>query len=214
VQIRAYLAVLARRWWIIGLVALSATLCSFLFSRLQAPVYRSSVLLMSTARLDWGTTMTVQIYLKQQEEQLKTTTLASKVSERMRLDLPPDAILGKITTKSYPESTTVRLDVEDLDGDRARKIALGYGQIFEEEKAAEYSLVAPENRIRVTMLEEPGLGVLIRPNTRANTAAGAVLGLLLGLLLAVAVEYLDDTLRTPEEISRYLSLPILGSIPK
>jgi len=172
------------------------------------------VLLMSTARLDWGTTMTVQIYLKQQEEQLKTAALASKVSGRMGLDLPPEAILGKITTKSYPESTSVRLDVEDQDPERARKIALGYGQIFVEEKTAEYSRESPENRIRVTMLEEPRPGVLVRPSVKTNTEAGGVLGLLLGLVLVVMLEYLDDTLRTPEDVSRHLGLPTLGLIPR
>lgn len=212
-QLKDYLTAVSRRWWIIALVALSATVCSFLFSKLQPPVYRSSVLLMNTARLEWGTTMAVQILLRQQEEQLKTVALASKVNQRMRLDLPPDEILEKVKTKSYTDSITIRLDVEDFDPERARKIALGYGQIFEEEKAAEYSLVTPENRIRVTMLEEPRTGVLVRPNTKLNTAAGAILGVLLGLMLVAALEYLDDTLKTPEDVARYLGIPTLGLIP-
>lgn len=212
-QLKDYLAAILRRSWIVALVALSATLFSFASSKLEPPVYRSSVVLINAARLEWGATMSVQILLRQQEEQLKTVALASKVNERMRLDLPPDEILGKLRTKSYTDSITIRLDVEDLDPERARKIALGYGQIFEEEKAAEYALVAPENRIRVTMLEEPRSGALIRPNTRATTAAGALLGLLLGLVLIALLEYLDDTIKTPEDVARHLGLPTLGLIP-
>ncbi len=213
-QLKDYLAAISRRWWIVALVVLSAAACSFLFSKLQPPVYRSSVLLMSTARLEWGTTMTVQVLLRQQEEQLKTLALASKVNERMKLDLPPGEILGKIKTMSYADSISVRLDVEDSDPERARKIALGYGQVFEEEKAAEYALTTPENRIRVTMLEEPGVGTLVRPSTKLNTAAGTILGLVLGLVLVVLLEYLDDTLKTPEQVARELGVPILGAIPK
>lgn len=212
-QLRDYLGAIQRRWWIVALVALSATMGSIFLSSLQSPVYRSSVLLINTARLDWGTTMTVQIHLRQQEEQLKTVALASRVSERMRLDLPPDAILGKIRTKPYTDSISIRLDVEDVDPERARKIALGYGQLFEEEKAAEYALVAPENRIRVTMLEEPRMGARIAPSTRMNVTAGAVLGLMLGLVLALALEHLDDRLRTPRDVARHLGLPTLGTIP-
>lgn len=212
-QLREYVDAIYKRWWIIALVAISATVCSFVFSKLQAPVYRSSVVMINTARIDWGATMTTQILLRQQEEQLKTVALASKVSERMKLDLSPDRILDMIKTKPYVDSITVRVDVEDLDPERARKIALGYGQIFEEEKAAEYALVAPENRVRVSMLEEPRTGVLVRPNTKMNTAAGAILGLLLGLVIVIALEYLDDSLKTPEDVSRYLSMPTLGLIP-
>lgn len=212
-QLREYVDAIYKRWWIIALVAISATVCSFVFSKLQAPVYRSSVVMINTARIDWGATMTTQILLRQQEEQLKTVALAAKVSERMKLDLSPDRILDMIKTKPYVDSITVRVDVEDLDPERARKIALGYGQIFEEEKAAEYALVAPENRVRVSMLEEPRTGVLVRPNTKMNTAAGAILGLLLGLVIVIALEYLDDSLKTPEDVSRYLSMPTLGLIP-
>ncbi len=213
-QLKDYLAAISRRWWIIVIVALSATAFSFLFSKVQTPVYRSSVLLMNTARLEWGTTMAVQILLRQQEAELKTVALASKVNERMRLDLPPEEILGKIKTKSFVDSITIQLDVEDVNPDRARRIALGYGQLFEEDKAAEYALAAPENRIRVTMLEEPRTGALVGPNTKINTVAGAILGLLLGLLMVVVLEYLDDTLKTPEDVRRHLGVPILGAIPR
>ncbi|MHB0870009.1 MAG: YveK family protein [Chloroflexota bacterium] len=214
VQLSDFLAAVSRRWWIVLLVALSATVCGFLFVKSQSPVYRSSVLLMSSARLDWGTTMTVQVLLRQQEEELKTLAMASKVKERMGLDLPPDAIRGKIKTKSYADSITVHLDVEDQDPERARKIALGYGRLFEEEKAAQYAPATPKNRVQVAMLEEPGPGSLVRPNTKYTTAAGTILGLILGLALAVVLEYLDDTLRSPEEVRRHLDAPILGIIPK
>lgn len=212
-QLKDFVDAIYRRWWIIALVAISATVCSFAFSKFQAPVYRSSVVLINTVRLDWGATMSVQILLRQQEEQLKTVAIASKVNERMRLDLPPDKILEMLKIKTYTDSITIRMDIEDLDPERARKIALGYGQIFEEEKAAEYALMTPENRVRVSMLEAPRPGVLVRPNTKMNTAGGAILGLILGLAIVVALELLDDRLRTPDDVARYLALPTLGLIP-
>ncbi|MGE5619287.1 MAG: YveK family protein [Sphingomonadaceae bacterium] len=214
VQLKDFLAAISRRWWIIVLVALSATVCSYFLVKSQSPVYRSSVLLMSAARLDWGTTMTVQVLLRQQEEELKTLALASKVKERMGLDLSPESIRSKIKTKSYADSITVHLDVEDQDPERARRIALGYGRVFEEEKAAQYAVATPENRVQVAMLEEPQPGTLVRPNTKYTVAAGAILGLILGMALAALLEYLDDTLKTSEDVARHLEVPILGTIPK
>ncbi len=213
-QLKDYPVAVIRRWWIVALAVLAATAFSFLFSKLETPVYRSSILLVDTARLDWGTTMTVQVLLRQQEEELKTLALATKVGQQMGIKLSPEAIASEIKTKSYADSISIQLDVEDQDPERAREIALGYGEVYEKEKAAQYASVAPKNRVKVTMLEPPRAGTLVRPNTKFTTAAGAILGLVLGLVLAVLFEYLDDTLKSPEDVARHLGMPILGLIPR
>jgi capsular exopolysaccharide synthesis family protein len=46
-----------------------------------------------------------------------------------------------------------------------------------------------------------------------NLMMAGVLGLLLGALLAFAFEYLDDTVKRPEDLEKLLRLPLLGSIP-
>jgi capsular polysaccharide biosynthesis protein len=213
VQLKEYLAAVARLWWLVALIAISATAGSYFYTKLQPPVYRSTLLLISTARLDWGTTMSVQVHLRQQEQRLKTIDLASRVNERMDLNLTPGEIAGKVRTMTHADSITIRLDVEDFDPERARKIALGYGQLFEEERAAAYAQAPPLDRIRVTMLEQPGPGAQISPNVRANTSAGAVLGLMLGLVLVLMLRYLDGTIRTPEDVGRHLGMATLGLIP-
>ena len=46
-----------------------------------------------------------------------------------------------------------------------------------------------------------------------NLMLGALLGLMGGLGLALLLEHLNNTLRTPEEVERYLGLPILSVVP-
>lgn len=53
-----------------------------------------------------------------------------------------------------------------------------------------------------------------KPNLASNLQAGLLLGLILGILLALLVEYLDDTIKTPEDVERKLHVPLLGVIPK
>lgn len=53
-----------------------------------------------------------------------------------------------------------------------------------------------------------------KPNLTTNIQAGLMLGLILGVLLALLVEYLDDTVKVPEDVERKLQLPLLGVIPK
>ncbi len=44
-------------------------------------------------------------------------------------------------------------------------------------------------------------------------AIAGVLGLMLGMFLVFLLEYLDNTIKTPEDVERYLGLPVIGTIP-
>ena len=52
-----------------------------------------------------------------------------------------------------------------------------------------------------------------KPQKRSNLMLGALLGLMAGLGLALLLERLDDTLRTPDDVERYLRLPNLVLVP-
>ena len=55
-------------------------------------------------------------------------------------------------------------------------------------------------------------GAPIRPNHFNNTMLAGAVGLALALGAVFLVEYLDDTLKTPDDIQRYLGLPVIGYI--
>jgi len=52
-----------------------------------------------------------------------------------------------------------------------------------------------------------------RPSLRQDLTYGLLLGLLLGIGSALLIEFLDRTIKTPEEIERRLALPTLAVIP-
>ena len=54
----------------------------------------------------------------------------------------------------------------------------------------------------------------ISPNTRMNVMLAAVLGLILAVGGALLVEYLDDTIKTPDDAMRTTNLPLLGAITR
>ena len=51
------------------------------------------------------------------------------------------------------------------------------------------------------------------PNPQRDWLMAIVLGLMLGIGLAFGVEYLDDTIKTPEDVTRKLGRPLLGLVP-
>ena len=54
----------------------------------------------------------------------------------------------------------------------------------------------------------------IKPHKRRNAMLGLLIGLLLGGGLAFLLEYLDTSVRTIEDVKKYLSWPVLGIIPR
>lgn len=51
------------------------------------------------------------------------------------------------------------------------------------------------------------------PNNRKNAAMGLALGLFLGVAVAFLLEFMDDRVKSTEEMARILGLPLLGTTP-
>jgi polysaccharide biosynthesis transport protein len=51
------------------------------------------------------------------------------------------------------------------------------------------------------------------PDVKRNLMLGSLAGLLLALGLVLGIDYMDDTVKTPEDITRRLRLPFLGLVP-
>jgi uncharacterized protein involved in exopolysaccharide biosynthesis len=56
-------------------------------------------------------------------------------------------------------------------------------------------------------------GTPVKPDVRRNLLSGVIMGLLTGLALTFLLEYTDRTLRTEDDIRRYMGLTVLAIIP-
>ncbi len=77
-------------------------------------------------------------------------------------------------------------------------------QALEIQKISNISIVQP-----ATVLMEP-----VRPRKELNLILGFILAILGGVGLAFFSEYLDHSIRTPQDVEEKLQLPLLASIPK
>lgn len=68
------------------------------------------------------------------------------------------------------------------------------------------------NNVRV-MEEATVPGAPIRPRKTANVTTAGIVGLVLGLALAVALEYFDTTVKSTDDVERYLGLPVIAIVP-
>lgn len=76
-------------------------------------------------------------------------------------------------------------------------------------------LAEAQSTSNIVMVEEAEVPTVpVRPRTLQNTLLGAVVGLLLSVGVVFLIEYLDDRVRSPEQIDRLLKLPVVGLIAR
>ncbi|MFA4886251.1 MAG: Wzz/FepE/Etk N-terminal domain-containing protein [Desulfotomaculaceae bacterium] len=54
----------------------------------------------------------------------------------------------------------------------------------------------------------------VKPKKSMNMAIALILGLMASVALALVLEFLDNTIKTPEDVAQHLDLPVLGLIPR
>ncbi|HHY83620.1 MAG TPA: hypothetical protein GX505_13230 [Clostridiales bacterium] len=56
--------------------------------------------------------------------------------------------------------------------------------------------------------------MLVNPRVGMNIAVAAILGMMLGVGIAFLKDFLDNTNKIPEDVQKYLGLPVIGMIPR
>ncbi|TYO93253.1 GumC family protein [Desulfallas thermosapovorans] len=53
----------------------------------------------------------------------------------------------------------------------------------------------------------------VKPNKQLNMAIALVLGLMVAVGLAFVLEFMDNTIKSPDDVQKHLGLPVVGTIP-
>lgn len=228
-----YLRIMLRRWWLIPLIALVAGAVAFWYTDRQPSVYNSSSELQVVGEpLGYWIDLTAKNQLAPFKRLIASNEVAQRAVEQGQLaqvGLDAGAVLGKIAVAHNPDTNTIQIAASDSDPVRAARVVNAVAGAFIERVAADNEQIAREfprrneggtpvggaiERVRVLQLA-PATPQFTpsAPRPKLNAAAAAILGLALALVLAFMLEYLDDTLRSPEEVRRHLDLPVLAGIP-
>lgn len=214
-QLIDYVTVLRRRWWVILLVGLVSSTAAYGFSKLQTPVYRSESTYQVVSNYYSNELLVV---LQGKMNGFRALALApqqlEKISSNLQLDRSADWLLQRVRVQPKPDEQlmTVQVDYPE-DPAKAQEIADAVGRNMIALVSAQNSTIEGTNQINVVELQPARYIGRVKPTTSINVLAGGVLGLILGLLLAFLLEALDNTLKTPSDVERFVGLTTLGTIP-
>jgi capsular polysaccharide biosynthesis protein len=124
-----YFRILRTRGWIILVAAVVAAVSAFGFSKLQRPIYKSSMrVTVLPARNDFGLAETTKNLLRAYVTIIDTKMWAQQVLDRLAQDghpqdMTPEQLKNNVTIASYEDRNVIQIDVKDGDGEQANRAA-------------------------------------------------------------------------------------------
>lgn len=141
-------------------------------------------------------------------ELVKTRIVADEVIKNLNLDMSYKEFREKVNVNLVRDTEIIKLEVMDTNPVLAAEIANETAQVFMENVK---DIMMVEN---VQVIDEAQVpDIPIKPRPSLNMVIAGVLGLMVSIFLVFLLEYLDSTIKTPDDIERYLNLPVIGTIP-
>ncbi len=213
-KIQDYLRVLRQRGWIIILAMVLTAASAFVFSKLQTPVYRSSIeVSIQLARPDLSLTQSAKWLLNSFTATMWSERYAQEVIDRLDLMRTAKDLKNDVTFAADDNRLVIKIDVDDYDGEQANKIANTWAQLFQEWRNEQNARQNKEDRVFAEVID-PASYRQLRPKTAINVAAGAIFGLVIGAVIVFVLEWLEaGIVRQPQELERETGLTVIGVIP-
>ena len=138
----------------------------------------------------------------------KRTLLAQK---EFQLGLAQDTYVGLIAPTASETAALTSADLRDIEQANLELYRQLYSTLLSNYEAVR--LARLENTPNVVQVERAAASnVPIQAGPPRYVIMGALLGLLLTGTLAFTLEYLDDTLKTPQDVANVLGLPVVGYV--
>lgn len=140
---------------------------------------------------------------------MKSPYILDQVIEELKLDTTPAGLNGSLSVSQEGQSQVVTLSVQNNDPAEAVLITNEIAKVFQREIA---KLMQIDNIHILSPAELSENPVPIKPQPVLNMAIAFVVGLMASIGLAFLLEYLDNTVKTEQDVEKLLGLSVLGAV--
>ena len=216
IDLREYFGIIKKRFWIIALITVIAAVVSGIISFFMLkPVYEAkSTLIVNTEKNEETQMITGDQFNVTQKlavtygEIIKSRAVLEDVIKNLKLDNEYEDLVNKVTVSPVKDTQIISISVQDTNKQKARDIANEIPKVFTKEAKR----ITKANDVQVidkaTLPKNP-----IKPNKVMNVLIAFVLGTMIGLFVVFLIEYLDNKMKTPQDIEKHLGLSVIGVIP-
>lgn len=206
-------AVLSKIWIVIGSAVIMAAAAYLFCSFFVTPKYESTTKIYVINRQDsdsltYSDLQSGSQLTKDYQELVTSRPVLEEVRAELGLNIENERLKRMITVSVPTDTRIVSITAEDTDPYMARAIA-DTVRI----SAAEH-IANVMNTEAVNVVEEANLPTEISsPKIIRNTAVGGVIGAFISIVIIVMIYMMDDTIKTPDDVEKYLGLSVLSTIP-
>lgn len=205
--------VLRRKIWIILLTGILGAVSFGLFTAMVLePVFTSSTMLYivnktttltSLTDLQLGTQLT-----KDYKVLITSRPVTNQVISNLDLNMSHEQLVKKIKVENPADTRILTISVEDSDPYMAKSIADEVAKVASARMAQIMDSVPPN------IVEEGYLPTeKTRPSVTKSSLLGGFAGVFLSALIILVLFIMNDTVKTPEDVEKYLGLNTLAAIP-
>ncbi|MGN0718619.1 MAG: YveK family protein [Anaerovoracaceae bacterium] len=141
-------------------------------------------------------------------EMIKSQSIAVEVIESLGLSVEVKDLQKCLSVTNPEETRIINITVEGTDPDLITEIANSFASVSRARISEVMKTDKPQIWEKATVPEKP-----IKPSKRKNVMMGFLLGGVLAGMVVVLSFLLNDTIKTQEEIERYLELNMLAVVP-
>lgn len=217
-NVREVVTTLRKRFWMIVLVTLFFVVASAGITYLvMTPIYQAKSELLVNKSQEGNKPGTISRNDIESNLQLietysvvmKSPRVMDKVAQKMGEPNRTSALTGQINVSAVKDSQVISIEAKDPDKQRAAKLANTVAQTFQQEIV---TIMNVDNVQILTEAKADAIKAPVQPKPAVNLAIAFVIGLIFSVACAFLLEYLDNTLKTEEDIENHLGLPVIGSI--
>ena len=218
IELRELLEILLKRKLLIIIMTVLCTVAGGVYSVfLITPMYNAETTMMVNgaknmtdiaSSLDIGSINLSQKLVVTYGEIVKSRIVLEQTIDSLKLDMTYGQLLRKTTAQQVGGTEILKIAVQDEDPAQAAVIANKISDVFVKEVMRILKVNNVETIDKAIPIEKP-----VNVKTALNTAIAMILGLMMGVFTAFVLEYMDNTIKTENDVQKYLDLPVLGLIP-
>ena len=218
IELRELLEILLKRKLLIILMTVLCTVAGGVYSVfLITPMYNAETTMMVNgaknmtdiaSSLDIGSINLSQKLVVTYGEIVKSRIVLEQTIDSLKLDMTYEQLLRKTTAQQVGGTEILKIAVQDEDPAQAAVIANKISDVFVKEVMRILKVNNVETIDKAIPIEKP-----VNVKTALNIAIAMILGLMLGVFTAFVLEYMDNTIKTENDVQKHLDLPVLGLIP-
>ena len=203
----SHLGIIILSGLVLGLVAIVGTKV-FITPQYQSVTKMYVLAKQNNDTLTSADMQTSTLLTKDYAELIKSRTVTEGVIAQLNLDLTHEELLKKMTVDSATDTRILSITVTDADPYEACKIANAIRDV-----AANHI----KNVMDIDAVNVVETANIPDQQSSPSISKNGIIGVLLGVLLSVAIILIayisNDTVKTQEDVEKYLGLSVLGTIP-